>query len=140
VIRALSKAPRGAAVHLLTRALRGVNIQRAIYGAHNRGVHVQILTASRRPTRIERRLARTLGTNVQRRSWIRHQPRWAAWRLPAASAMVSASGGTRALRIDVSRPLVPESHRLLTRATVTTDRPSYDVMFVRFFRAAGRRI
>lgn len=139
-IAALNKAPKGAAVHLMTRELRGGNIQRAIFRAKSRGVHVQILTASRRPTWIERRLARMLGTNVYKKSWIRHQPRWAARRLPPASVLVSASGGTRALRIDATRPLVPESRRLVTRARTTTDRPSYDLMFVRFFRAAGRKL
>jgi hypothetical protein len=140
VVKSLDLAPRGAVVHLVSRELKMKSVEKAIKRARKRGVEVQVLTGSARPNAMERRLASLLGTKKKRKSWIRHQPNWAAYGLPVASSLVSASGGTRALRIDSNRPLIKDAHKVSTRAVITADQVTYDDLFVKFFAAVGRKI
>ena len=139
IVRSIDLAPKGAVVHLATRNLKMPVVVRAIKKARKRGVQVQVLTTGRKITSGERSLIRLLGTNVRKKSWVAHQRDWKRYGLPAASSLVSASGGTRALRIDSSRPVENRTHRLRTRAVVTIDKTSYDRLFVPFLKAAGRK-
>jgi hypothetical protein len=140
MVKSLNLAPKGAVVHLISRSLKMKVVERAIKAARKRGVEVQVLTGSARPNSMEKRLAKLLGTKTKKKSWIAHQPNWAAYGLPNASSLVSASGGTRALRIDSDRALVRDAHRLATRAVITADRAAYDQLFVKFFAAVGRKL
>lgn len=140
MVKSLNLAPKGAVVHLLSSELAMKSVEKAIIRARKRHVKVQVLTASVRPTAVERRLAGLLGTKTKKKSWITHQPKWSNYGLPYASALVSASGGTRALRIDSSQPLVRGAHKVATRAVITADKTTYDQLFVQFFKAAGRKI
>ncbi|MBU2697721.1 endonuclease/exonuclease/phosphatase family protein [Pimelobacter sp. 30-1] len=138
MVRSINLAPKGAVVHLVSRDLKMPVVVKAIQQARKRGVHVQLLTSGKKVTTGERTLIKLLGTNVRKKSWVAHQRNWTRYRLPAASSLVSASGGTRALRIDSNRPLVKDTHKVATRAVVTIDKTSYDNLFVPFFQAAGR--
>lgn len=141
VAKVVDKTPRGAAIHIATRQLGGKRLIASLIRAHRRGVHVQLITASRRPTKIDRQMARMLGKNVRRKSWAVTKPHaWRRLQLPAASVLASVSGGTPALRVDVNRALVPASRRLPMRARLATTKTEYDQLFVRFFRAVGRTI
>jgi endonuclease/exonuclease/phosphatase family metal-dependent hydrolase len=140
VIKSINLAPEGAVVHLASRRLDLPGIEQAIIKARQRGVHVQLLTSGLRMSAVEKRLVKLLGTRVRAKSWVAHQRAWFENGLPAASSMVSASGGIRALRIDANRALTRESYTRVTRATVTIDKPSYDRLFVPFLRAAGRSL
>ncbi|MFJ9314024.1 endonuclease/exonuclease/phosphatase family protein [Pimelobacter simplex] len=138
MVRSINLAPKGAVVHLATRDLKMAAVVKAIQQARKRGVHVQLLTSGKKVSPGERTLIKLLGTNVRKKSWVAHQRNWTRFHLPAASSLVSASGGTRALRIDSNRPLVKDAHKVATRAVVTIDKTSYDSLFVPFFKAAGR--
>lgn len=140
MVKSLNLAPKGAVVHLLSEELAMKSVEKAIVRARKRHVKVQVLTASVTPTAVERRLAGLLGTKTRKKSWITHQPKWSKYGLPYASALVSASGGTQALRIDSSQPLVRGAHKVETRAVITADKTTYDQLFIQFFKAAGRKI
>lgn len=133
----LAKAPAGASIHLVSRQLSGDGMFKAIAAAHKRGVHVQVLTGRRSLTHVERKLARLLGTKVRKKSWAVSRP--AAWKrfgLPAAAVLASVSGGTPAIRVDLSRALVPLSTLHSMRAEITTTKSDYDALFRTFMRAA----
>lgn len=140
VARALNLTPENGVIHIASRKLGGGNVVRAIKRAHARGAHVQVITGNRRLTKVDRQMRDLLGTRVNARSFFHSERDWRRYRLPAASVFINASGGTRALRIDVNRPITGASARELMRARITTDKPAYDKIFVAFCRAAGRRM
>ena len=140
VVNVLDKTPSGASIHLASKSLAGTRMWRAIRRAHNRGVHVQVLTGTADPSRFIKRLGSMLGTNTGKKSFAVNRPR--AWRragLPPATLLASVSGGTPAVRVDVNRVLVPESMRETMRARFMTTKTEYDAMFVKFFRGVGQR-
>ncbi|GAA3647875.1 hypothetical protein GCM10022237_04310 [Nocardioides ginsengisoli] len=140
MIRSINLAPKGAVVHLVSRQLAVKGVVDAIKAARKRGVQVQVLTSGKKISGGERALIKLLGTNTRKKSWVAHQRNWTKYGLPAASSLVSASGGTRALRIDSSRPITQETHKVPTRAVITIDKTSYDRLFVAFFKAVGRKV
>ncbi len=140
MVRSVQLAPKGAVVHLVSKRFTVRAMEKAVVQARKRGVKVQIITGSKKFTPVERRLVRLLGTNTKKKSWIARQTNFKKYGLPRSSSLVSASGGTRALRIDASRPLVREAHQRPTRAVVTIDKTSYDKLFVQFFKAVGRKV
>jgi len=141
LLTALNRAPKGASVHLVSRHLYGPAIRRAIEGAHARGVNIQLITGDARPTALEKRYARMLGTNVRAKSWAVNRPKaWKSAKLPAAGVLASESAGTPAVRVALSRALLPRNQRLPMKAWVSTNKASYDTLFVKFFKGVGRKV
>lgn len=143
MIKAIDGAPKGAGIHLETASLTDRRIKAAISRAKERGVFVQFLTRRTPSSGAERTLFGLLGKKVHRRQWAVPCPK--ACRkierrraLPVARLLVSQSGVTPAVRIDVDAPLSYTSAKAPMKATVTTNPAAYDVAFKGFLKLVGR--
>lgn len=142
VIRVLNHAPAGVSAHVATRNISGVGLVRAIVRAHRRGVNVQLITATRRQTALQRGFVRMLGHRLRRREWAANVAPKAYNRagLPPAGVLVSLTGGTPAVRVDLNRRLTVGSQRAPMRAQLDTSLARYNALFTRFFKAIGRTV
>jgi endonuclease/exonuclease/phosphatase (EEP) superfamily protein YafD len=145
VVKAVDSTPSGATIHLTTSKLGDKQLSRALKAAHDRKVHVQVITRRARPSTQEQALRALLGNKVWQKSWA--VGCWAACRaieargnLPETRLLISQSGLTRALRIDADVPMVYTTARTLSTARVWTTQRSYDGAFTRFFRLVGRTV
>lgn len=138
-IKAIRSARKGAAIHLASRSLDAKQVVNSLIDAHQRGVHVQVLTGDRTKTAAERRLSSVLGTHVKHKNWAVNRP-GAFGKLPATALLVSRTGATPAFRLSSDVGLVPASAQGRKRATISATTSSYDPLFRRFFAAVGRKV
>jgi endonuclease/exonuclease/phosphatase (EEP) superfamily protein YafD len=145
VVKAVDSAPSGAAIHLTTSKLGDKRLSRALTAAHERNVHVQLITRRAKPSTQEKAMRTLLGGKVWKKSWA--VGCWAVCRaiedrgnLPETRLLVSQSGVTTALRIDLDVPMVYSTAGTLSTARVWTSQRSYDGAFTRFFRLVGRSV
>jgi hypothetical protein len=136
VTRAVDFTPPGATIHLVSTSIGGGPLRAALQRAYARGVHVQVLTGRPR-SQVMKALIKSLRTNVRSDSWACACLR-ASVKSPQARVLISITGGTPGLRVDIDRPLVPRSKKGPMKATLRTTQRAYDVGFKRFFRAVGR--
>jgi len=139
VIKAIRSTPKGAAIHLATRHLDAPQIVSSLADAHQRGVHVQLITGETRRTSGEASLARSLGTNVNKKDWAVNRPK-AFGKLPTTALLISRSGATPALRVTSGVGLTPASATGLSRAVISANKAAYDALFRSFFAAVGRKV
>jgi endonuclease/exonuclease/phosphatase family metal-dependent hydrolase len=145
VVKAVDNTPPGAAIHLTTAKLGDKRLTAALKAAHERGVHVQLVTRRERPSGQELEMQALLGQKVWRKKWA-----VGCWRvcrtiesrgkLPGTRVLISQSGLTKALRIDIDEPMVYSTARTLTTARVMTTQNAYDGAFLRFFRLVNRTV
>ena len=145
VVKAVDNTPKGAAIHLTTSKLGDNKLSRALTAAHERGVHVQVITRRTKPSGQEQALRDLLGNKVWKKKWA-----VGCWRvcraiedrgnLPETRVLISKSGVTEALRIDVDMPMVYSTARSLTTARVWTTQRAYDGAFTRFFKLVNRSV
>jgi hypothetical protein len=145
VVKAVNATPAGGAIHLTTAKLGDKALVAALTAAHKRGVHVQIVTRRTTVSTMERSMRELLGNRVWTRRWA--VGCWAVCRavesrgsLPQSRLLISRSGLTSALRIDIDQPLVYSTATTPTNARVWTSQQAYDGAFVRFFRLVGREV
>lgn len=138
-IKAIRSAKSGGAIHLASRSLDAPQVVSSLIDAHERGVHVQVLTGDRRKTVAEKRLTSVLGSGVKNKNWAVNRP-GAFGNLPATTLLVSRTGGTPAFRLTSGVGLVPASAQGRQRATITAATSAYDPLFRRFFAAVGRKV
>jgi endonuclease/exonuclease/phosphatase family metal-dependent hydrolase len=145
MVKAVDNAPEGAAIHLTTAKLGDKPLYRSLRAAIDRGVHVQFLTRRNHPSQQELNLMNVLGDKVWKKDWAvgcddecrRIESRG---NLPQTRLLVSRSGVTDAVRMDVDMPAVFSTSKSLTHARVWTSKATYDGAFKRFFLLVGREL
>jgi endonuclease/exonuclease/phosphatase (EEP) superfamily protein YafD len=143
MIRAIDGAPKGAGIHLETVSLLDKKIRNALLRAKDRGVKVQFLSRRTPSSKVEKSLYSALGKRIFKRQWgvacpkacQRMESRRA---LPTARLLVSKSGITPAVRIDVDAPLSFNSAKSPMTGTITTSQGKYDGAFKAFLKLVGR--
>jgi endonuclease/exonuclease/phosphatase family metal-dependent hydrolase len=145
VIKAVDATPAGASIHLTTAKLGDKALVAALTAAHERGAHVQLVTRRKTLSTMERSMQELLGYKVWKKRWA--VGCWEMCRaiesrgsLPQSRVLISRSGLTSALRIDIDQPLVYSTATIPTTARVWTTQQAYDGAFVRFFRLVGREV
>jgi endonuclease/exonuclease/phosphatase family metal-dependent hydrolase len=118
-------AQRGATVEVATRSLDAVAVARPLKRALARGVHVEIVTASRTLTLREQRLQRTLAARGDAQSWLRRcsgacLDAWRSAGVPAALVMVSDPKGSWQTRAQANRALTWTMVEAPTKVTIST--------------------
>ncbi|MEJ7831376.1 MAG: hypothetical protein WKF79_00540 [Nocardioides sp.] len=145
MVRAIDNAPRGSGIHLTTTRLADGKIYRALRQAVERGVRVQFVARSARPNKKEQALFALLGARVKTRSWAVRcsgpcRSIESRGRLPLTQLLVSTSGASKALRIDIDQPAAFSTARNPTTAEVTTREGAYDSAYKLFLRLVGRQL
>jgi hypothetical protein len=143
--KAVDNAPDGASIHLTTAKLGDKPLYRALRHAIDRGVHVQFVTRRPNPSQQEKNLMRVLGDKVWKKDWAvgcddECQRIAGRGNLPQTRLLVSKSGITDAVRMDVDQPAVFSTAHTLSTARVWTSKATYDGAFRRFFLLVGREI
>ena len=145
MVKAVGNAPEGSSIHLTTAKLGDKPLYRSLRAAIDRGVHVQFLTRRNHPSQQELNLMNVLGSKVWKKDWAvgcddecrRIESRG---NLPETRLLVSRSGVTDAVRMDVDMPAVFSTSTSLTHARVWTSKATYDGAFKRFFLLVGREL
>lgn len=138
-IKAVRSTPKGAAIHLSTRALNAPTLVNSLVAARKRGVRVQVLTGNPQQTAAEKGLSRLLGTNVKANNWAVNRP-GALGNLPVTTLLISKTGLTPAFRLSTGVTLTQASATGTNRATISASKGAYDNLFRPFFAAVGRRV
>jgi hypothetical protein len=138
-VRVINNAPAGSSIHLLTQTLGDQAVKTALLNAVNRGVHLQLFLRGTKINGAEARQRRLLGTDVTQRDWFRAGCASAACRavetrLSATMLLVSQAGRTPAVRMVTNRSLDRTALDRRARATITTDKATYDRAFHNFFK------
>ncbi len=145
MVKAVDNAPTGAAIHLTTAKLGDKPLYRALKTAIDRGVHVQLVTRRNHPSKQEKVLMRLLGDKIWKKDFAvgcddecrRIESRG---NLPQTRLLVSRSGVSTAVRMDIDMPSVFSTAHTLTTARVWTSKATYDGAFKRFFMLVGREL
>jgi endonuclease/exonuclease/phosphatase family metal-dependent hydrolase len=145
MVKAVDNTAEGASIHLTTAKLGDKPLYRSLRAAIDRGVHVQFLTRRANPTQQELNLMNVLGSKVWKKDWAvgcdeECQAIDRRGNLPQTRLLVSQSGVTAAIRMDVDQPAVFSTAHSLTNAKVWTSQATYDGAFRRFFLLVGREI
>jgi endonuclease/exonuclease/phosphatase family metal-dependent hydrolase len=145
MVKAVDNAPEGASVHLTTAKLGDKPLYRALRQAIDRGVHVQVITRRNHPSQQEKNLANVLGDKVWKKDFAvgcDEECRLIESRgnLPQTRLLVSESGITQAVRMDVDVPAVFSTAHSYSTVKVWTSQATYDGAFKRFFMLVGREI
>jgi endonuclease/exonuclease/phosphatase family metal-dependent hydrolase len=145
VVKAIDNTPSGAAIHLTTAKLGDKPVYRALRAAIDRDVHVQVLTRRTHFSQQEQNLMNVLGAKVWKKSWAvgcddECRAIESRGNLPQTRLLISKSGVTEALRMDIDGPMVYSAARTLTTARIWTSQATYDGAFKRFFKLVGREI
>jgi endonuclease/exonuclease/phosphatase family metal-dependent hydrolase len=135
--KAINNAPPGSAIHLATGNLADGPTRRALLWAQKRGVYVQVLIRDERMNRHERALRKHLGRDTRMRTWFAdcesHKCQRVSKRMARTTLLVSQSGQTPAVKITVNRSLGRWAVKRKTRARQTTDLPTYNRGFHKYF-------
>ena len=145
MVKAVDNAPTGASIHLTTAKLGDKPLYRALRAAIDRKVHVQFVTRRNHPSQQELNLMNVLGDKVWKKDWAvgcddECRKIESRGKLPQTRLLVSKSGITEAVRMDVDQPAVYSTAHSLTNAQVWTSQATYDGAFKRFFKLVGREI
>ena len=145
MVKAVDNAPEDSSIHLATAKLGDKPLYRALRAAIDRGVHVQFLTRRNHPSQQELNLMNVLGSKVWKKDWAvgcddECRQIESRGNLPQTRLLVSRSGVTDAVRMDVDMPAVFSTSKSLTHARVWTSQATYDGAFKRFFMLVGREI
>ena len=143
MVKAIDGAPKGAGIHLETVSMIDKKIRNALLNAKDRGVKVQFLSRRTPSSKVEKSLYSALGKRIYKRQWGVACPK--ACRkmesrrsLPTARLLVSKSGITPAVRIDVDAPLSFNSAKSPMSGTITTSQGKYDGAYKSFLKLVGR--
>jgi endonuclease/exonuclease/phosphatase family metal-dependent hydrolase len=145
MVKAVDNAPKGASIHLTTAKLGDKPLYRALRAAIERKVHVQFVTRRNHPSQQELNLMNVLGDKIWKKDWAVGcdddcRAIESRGNLPQTRLLVSQSGVTAAVRMDVDVPSVFSSAHALSTARVWTSQGIYDGAFRRFFLLVGREI
>ncbi len=145
VVKAIDNAPTGSAVHLTTAKLGDKPVYRSLRAAIERGVHVQVVTRRPNFSQQEKNLMNVLGDKVWKKDWAvgcdeECQIIDRRGKLPQTRLLVSESGITQAVRMDIDVPMVFSTAHTLTTARIWTSQATYDGAFKRFFKLVGREL
>ena len=145
VVKAIDNAPTKSAIHLTTAKLGDKPVYRALRAAIERGVHVQVVTRRANFSQQEKNLMNVLGDKVWKKDWAvgcdeECQIIDRRGNLPQTRLLVSESGITQAVRMDIDVPMVFSTAHALSTARIWTSQATYDGAFKRFFKLVGREL
>ena len=145
MVKAVDNAPEGASIHLTTAKLGDKPLYRSLRHAIDRGVHVQVITRRNHPSQQEKNLANVLGAKVWKKDFAvgcddECRVIESRGNLPQTRLLVSESGITQAVRMDIDVPAVFSTAHSSSRAKVWTSQATYDGAFKRFFLLVGREL
>lgn len=153
-LAAVAATPGGAAIHVASGQIRGDGLLNALIRAHQRGVHVTVITNKHRLSGLDKVLADRLGSRRTRSSYyVQLDRQWRSdgspnprrpVRLDPTVLLISLAGATPAYAMRSNSPmsLAPTrpGYPRPTTARVTTSKTAYDQIYRTYLAAIGRTL